>query len=322
MRNKSYSIKFLKEAYYLLSKIRKVEEKIADLYPQQQMKCPVHLHTGEEAIAAGVCKDLVRGDYVFSTHRNHSHFIAKGGDIKRLIAELYGRQTGCGKGKGGSMHTMSKDINFYTSAIVGGTLPLATGAAYAQVLKKTKNVVIAFFGDGAVDTGTFYESLNFAFLKKLPIVFVCENNFYATHSHFLSRQPKDNIYQRTYPFGMPGVIVDGNDILEVYEKAKSAIARARNKLGPTLLECRTYRWLGHVGPSCDHNLGYRKKRELDLWMKRCPVNRFRGYLLKKKALSTRQIEVIDKRIDMEVGSAFSFAKRSSYPKTEELYKDI
>ncbi|MFH1867509.1 MAG: thiamine pyrophosphate-dependent dehydrogenase E1 component subunit alpha [Candidatus Omnitrophota bacterium] len=308
----------LKKAYYILIKIRKFEEKISELYPQKEMKCPTHLHTGEEAIATGVCLNLKKGDYVFSTHRNHSHYIAKGGDIRTLAAEIYGKRTGCCKGKGGSMHTTSDEINFYTSAIVGGTLPLACGAALAQTLKGSRDVVVSFFGDGAVDTGTFYESLNFAFLKKLPLVFICENNFYATHSHFLARQPKDSINKRTYPFGAPGARIDGNNVLEVFAKAKTAIDNARRGKGPSLIECRTYRWMGHVMPHFDHKLGYRSKQELDAWLKRCPVKKFKKFLSEKSSISAKEIGRIDKQVGREIDKAFHFAKISPYPKTSEL----
>lgn len=312
----------LKKIYYTLVKIRRFEERIAQLYPQKEIKCPVHLHTGEEAIATGVCLNLKKGDYVFSTHRNHSPYIAKGGDIRLLAAEIYGKRTGCCKGKGGSMHTVSDEINFYTSAIVGGTLPLACGAALAQTLKGSKNIVVAFFGDGAVDTGTFYESLNFSFLKKLPLVFICENNFYATHSHFLARQPKDSINARTYPFGRLGARVDGNNVLEVLKKAKAAVDNARRGKGPSLIECRTYRWMGHVIPQFDYHLGYRTKKELDPWLKRCPVKRFTKFLSGKTSINAKDIERIEGQVEKEIDAAICFARKSPYPKVSELTEDI
>lgn len=322
MRRKNTTLQRLKKIYYLLAKIRGFEEKVAELYPQQEMRCPVHLCTGEEGIAVGVGISLKKEDFVFSTHRNHGHYIAKGGDIKLLMAEIYGRRTGCCKGKGGSMHTISKDINFFTSAIVGGGLPLACGAALAQLLKGSKNVVVSFFGDGAADTGTFYESLNFAFLKKLPVVFICENNFYATHSHFLARQPKDNIFERSYPFGIVGRRVDGNNVLEVYKDASAAIERAREGKGPTLIECRTYRWMGHVTPSYDYHFGYRSKKELDFWISRCPVKRYKKFLLGKKLIDETEIEKIDRKIEKEIEEAVNFSKRSPYPRISEFLEDV
>ena len=300
-------------------KIRRFEEKIIELYPKQQMKTPVHLCLGQEAIAAGVCANLKKSDYIFSNHRNHGHCIAKGMDLKYIMAELYGKKTGCSGGKGGSMHLVDIENGILgTTAIVGGAIPIATGSALGSQLKRDKKVTVVFFGDGAVDTGVFSESLNFAALKKLPIVFVCENNFYATNSHILARQVADNIYQRSKPYLIPSIRTDGNDVLRIYKTAKKAIERARAGRGPTLLEYRTYRLKQHVGPSCDHETGCRPKAELFKWIERCPISK----LVKGKVVSQSDIDRIAVKIDKEIEGALRFAKRSAFPKKQELLEDV
>jgi len=309
--------------YKLMLRLRLFEEKIVSVYCDQDMKTPVHLYIGEEAVAAGVCANLHKEDYVFSTHRSHGHYLAKGGDMKSLMAELYGRTTGCSKGKGGSMHVVDPEVGVCGStAIVGGNIPLSVGAALASAMQKKRHVAVSFFGDGAVDEGTFHESLNFAALKVLPVVFVCENNFYATHSHQSKRQPHDHIYRLAKNYLMPGVRVDGNDVLKVFVTAREAVRRARKREGPTLIECRTYRWKGHVGPDCDIKLGYREQKELDRWMKRCPVKRFEKKLVNEGVMTRRDVERITEKIDREVHEAYVFGKESPHPKAKELLEDV
>lgn len=299
------------------------EEKIAELYADQEMRCPVHLYIGQEAISAGVCQALKRRDYVFSSYRSHGAYISKGGSIRELFAEIYGKKTGCSKGKGGSMHIASKDVNFMgTSALVAGVIPIAAGTALASFLKRDKRVSVVFFGDGATEEGVFHETLNFSALKKLPIVFICENNFYATHSHQMMRQARDNIYQRSEIYGIPGLRIDGNDVLEVYKSSKTAIENAHSGKGPTLIECRTYRWLEHVGPYYDYDLGYRSKSELDRWMKRCPLRLFENRLLKEGLATASTISNLKDRIKKEVDEAASFAKESPFPEEEQAYKEV
>ncbi len=304
-------------------KIRRFEEKIIDVYPAQDMKTPVHLYIGEESIAAGVCSNLKKDDYIFSTHRNHGHCIAKNIDIKYLMAELYGKVTGCSKGKGGSMHPVAPECGILgTSAIVGGGIPLAVGTALATQLNKDGRVSVAFFGDGAADEGTFHESLNFASLKKLPVVFVCENNFYATNSHILARQPHDNIAKRAEGYNIQGIQVDGNDVLVVYEIAKEAIQKARSGGGPTFIECKTYRWKGHVGPECDYEKGCRPKEELEEWMTVCPIDKYENYLEKDRVITDIEYKAIVKQIDEEIESALRFGKESPFPDERELFEDV
>lgn len=315
--------KDLIKMFYLMSKIRIFEEKIVSLYSRQDMRTPVHLYIGEEAIAVGVCMNLSKNDFVFGTHRSHGLYIAKGGDLKKLAAELYGRRTGCSKGKGGSMHVVDTKVGVCgTTAIVGGNIPLAVGAALAIKMKKQNYVSCAFFGDGAVDEGTFYESLNFAALKKLPVIFICENNFYATHSHISKRQPFDNIYERSIPLGVPSFRVDGNDVLSIYSLMKDLIFKVRKEKTPFFVECRTYRWKTHVGPQSDDLLGNPAGRDLADWMRKCPIKRIKKFLLKNNILSQEDMKGMVRKIKEEVKAAFVYGRNSPFPSSNDLYKDV
>lgn len=319
----SITAETLKKLYGIMLSIRRFEEKVIEVYPLQDMKTPVHLYIGEEAIAAGVCIHLRKDDYVFTTHRSHGHSIAKGADMKPLMAEFYGRRAGCSKGKGGSMHICAPENGILgTTAIVGGGIPIAVGTALASVMKGVNAVSVTFFGDGAVDQGTFHESLNFASLKKLPVIFVCENNFYATNSPQSARQPHDNIAMRAEGYAMPGVQVDGNNVVAVYKTAKEAIDRARAGGGPTLIECRTYRWKGHVGPDCDVEKGCRPRDEHSMWLKKCPVERAKKLVLKNKIMNEKEIDELLGRVDKEVNDALEFGRSSPFPDPSEVYEDV
>ncbi len=310
--------------YVTMLRIRLFEEKVADILSNsKEIICPCHLYIGQEAVATGVCMALNKDDYVFSTHRSHGHYLAKGGDMKRLMAELYGKETGCSKGKGGSMHVAFKDVGFMgSSAIVAGTIPLAVGAAFAFSIQGSKRVSVAFFGDGATHEGTFYESLNFASLKKLPVIFVCENNQYSTHMPISASLADVRIYKKAGIFKMPGIRVDGNDVIKVFEVTRKAVEEARKGNGPTLIECLTYRWRGHVGPSYDLDKGLRSKEELDYWMRRCPIKRLERLMFKLGCLTKDQKDQIYENVKKEVEEAVIFAKESPYPKEDELYKDL
>lgn len=252
--------------------LRRFEEYIVDEYPKQEMKTPVHLYIGQEAIAAGVGELLRHEDYAVTTHRSHAHCLAKGACPEALYAEFYGRVTGCCKGMGGSMHPAFPDLGIIgTSAIVGGGIPHGVGLALAIKLRHEQRISAVFFGDGASEEGAFHESLNFAALKKLPVLFVCENNGYATVSPLSSRQPAAPIADRARGYGISAETVDGNDVEAVYEAAKRAVEFVRGGLGPAFLECTTYRWKGHVGCDEDWARGGRPKLELDEWKKRCPI---------------------------------------------------
>ncbi|HMM39173.1 MAG TPA: thiamine pyrophosphate-dependent dehydrogenase E1 component subunit alpha [Desulfovibrio sp.] len=254
--------------------LRRFEEKIVEVYGRQDMKTPVHLYIGQEAVATGVCAHLRPEDYLFTTHRNHCHCLAKGADPTPLYAEFYGRVTGCCRGMGGSMHSSFPALGILgTSAIVGGGIPHGVGTALASRLRGDGRVSVVFFGDGASEEGTFHESLNFAALKKLPVLFVCENNGYATASPLANRQPSGDISRRAAAYGMPAERLDGNDVEAVYEAAGRAVEHLRRGLGPYFLEPATYRWKGHVGPGEDWENGARPRAELEEWKPRCPLAR-------------------------------------------------
>lgn len=304
-------------------KIRRVEEAIADAYSGQQMKCPVHLSIGQEAVPVAICDQLSVQDKVYSTHRCHAHYLAKNGSIPAMIAELHGKVTGCCKGKGGSMHLVDVDQGMMgSSALVGGTIPMATGTALSIQLSGRKHVSVAFFGDGATEEGIFYESLNFAALKKLPVIFACENNLYATYSHQRARQASLEIHKRAEPFGMANAQVDGNDVEASYAAAKVAIDRARNGEGPTLIEFKTYRWRDHVGPSYDYNVGYRTKEEVDEWMTKCPITKLEKQMKDAKVVTQADLDNMEQDLKAEIVEAFNLAKAAPFPETSEIFTDI
>jgi TPP-dependent pyruvate/acetoin dehydrogenase alpha subunit len=320
---KGVPTKLLRAMYVTMLRIRRFEEKIADLVAKEEIVCPAHLYIGQEAVAAGVCAALRKDDWVFSTHRSHGHYIAKGGDVKALMAELYGKATGCSRGRGGSMHLASPEFGLPgSSAIVAGTVPLAVGAALSFSLQARDTVSVACFGDGAASEGVFYESLNFASLKGLPVVFVCENNLYSTHMPISECLAATDIYRKAEAFNMPGVRVDGNNVVEVYKAAKKATEDARRGQGPALIECMTYRWRGHVGPNFDLDKGLRSQKELDYWMSRCPIKVLEAFLLGRNIISESEKTRICKAIDEEVAKAIAFAKRSPFPDKSELTKNV
>ena len=306
----------LQMMYITMLKIRKFEQKVAELVSSKEIFTPCHLYIGQEAIATGVSTALRKEDYVFSTHRSHGHYIAKGGDIKALMAELYCRETGCSRGYGGSMHVISPDFGLPgSSAIVAGTIPLAIGVALAFSMTKRNLVSVAFFGDGATNEGVFYESLNFASLKKLPVIFICENNLYATHMPISSCLAGTSIYKKADAFDMSGVRIDGNNVVEVFKATKRAIEDALCGKGPTLIECMTYRWLGHVGPNNDLDKGLRNKEELEYWINRCPIKTFEEFLSKRGILSKVDKTRVHENLDLEIEESLIFARESPYPKS-------
>jgi acetoin:2,6-dichlorophenolindophenol oxidoreductase subunit alpha len=320
---RGFQLAVLRDMHATMLRIRIFEDKIAELITRREIVCPVHLYIGEEAVAAGVAANLRKGDFVFSTHRSHGHYLAKGGDMKALAAELYGRATGCSSGRGGSMHITSPEYGLPgSSAIVAGTIPLAVGAALAFTTQKTDNVAVAFFGDGAANEGVFYESLNFAALKKLPVVFVCENNLYSTHMPITECLAGIEINRHAAAFGMPGVRVDGNDVIAVNQAAAKAVQAARDGEGPTLLECMTYRWRGHVGPNYDVDKGLRSQAELDGWMAKCPIKKLETMLTENGALGETEKKQLYNNVEAEIDAAITFAKESPYPDASELLRDV
>ncbi|NCB51974.1 MAG: thiamine pyrophosphate-dependent dehydrogenase E1 component subunit alpha [Clostridia bacterium] len=308
--------------YKTMLMIRMVEEKIEEEYQYDEMKTPIHLSIGQEAVAAGVCINLRQDDYLFGTHRSHSQYIAKGGDLKKMIAELYLRTTGCSKGRGGSMHLVDPDVGILGStAIVGGSIPLGTGTALAAMRQHTDRVTAVFFGDGAVDEGTFHESLNIASLKKLPVIYICENNQYAINSH-ISKRHSNDIYKWALGYDMPSFQIDGNDVLTVTDYAEKAVSRCRKGEGPTFLECVTYRWKGHIGTVNDIGQGYRPQSEYDYWISNCPLKWYGNYLKETDVLNDERAEDIRQETEKLVHEAFAFAQGSPKPSPEELMDDV
>lgn len=314
----------LKQLFYEMLRIRMVEEKLAGLYPEQEMRCPVHLCVGQEAVAVGVCANLSAADYVLSNHRSHGHYLAKGGNLKAMMAELYGKVTGCSQGKGGSMHLIDPVAGFLgATPIVGSTIPIAVGAALGSVMRGEKRVTVIFFGDAATEEGVFHESINFAVLKNLPVIFVCENNLYSVYSPLAVRQPEGReIFILAKEYGLESYQGDGNDVSEVYAMAEKAVRRARQGNGPTFLEFKTYRWREHCGPYYDNDLGYRTESEFREWQKRCPVEQLKKHLLSESILIEQDIENMVSKIDNEIQDAVSFAKESPFPEELLLLENI
>lgn len=320
---RNVSVAALRSMYVTMVKIRQFEEKTAELIEQKEIICPCHLYIGEEAVATGVCSALRKDDWVFSTHRSHGHYIAKDGDIKALMAELYGKATGCSKGRGGSMHISSPEVGLPgSSAIVAGTIPISVGTALSFHLQGKDNVSVAFFGDGAASEGVFYEALNFASLKCLPVIFVCENNLYSTHMPISACLANTDIYKKAEAFNVPAFKIDGNNVIEVFKTAQKAVKRARQGKGPTLIECMTYRWRGHVGSNYDIDKGLRSKQELDYWMSKCPIKALDEFLLKERILANSEKNKINRSIEREITEAVQFARESPYPDQFELLSNV
>jgi pyruvate dehydrogenase E1 component alpha subunit len=308
----------LTRMYRSMVRIRVLEERVADLLVEREIRCPTHLYTGQEAIAAGVCAALERDDYVFGGHRSHGHYLAKGGDLRGLMAELYGKETGCARGRGGSMHLVAPEVGILgTVPIVAATIPMAVGTALAARLRGERRISVSFFGDGAVEEGAFHESMNLAAGRRLPVVFICENNGYSSHLHVLERRARDNIVQSAEAHGMPGRRLDGNDAQAVYHAATQAVARARRGDGPSLLECRTFRWRGHVGPALDLDVGVQRRDELLEWRERDPIPRLRSEL-QARGLTSAELDRSWADAQNEVEDAVAFARASALPDPRDL----
>lgn len=307
-------------------RIRLCEESLVEPILKGEVRCPVHLYSGEEAIAAGICAVLEERDYVFSSHRSHGHYLAKGGGMPELVAEIYGKETGCSRGRGGSMHLVSTQNGVLGAApIVAGTISLALGAALACSIRKDDRIVVSFFGDGATGEGVLYESLSFAALKKLPIIFACENNLYSTHLPIRECRPSNDIFKVGTPFCVESHRVDGNDVLQVYEAAKKAAGQCRKGQGPVFLEFMTYRYRGHVGP--DDNIqgthtDIRPVEEIEKWRRKDPIKKFERFLAKNSVLNSGDFQIIKKQREKEVLDAHTFAHNSPYPEKGELTKYV
>ena len=303
--------------YRQLFRIRRTEEEVARVYPNDKIKSPIHLSIGQEAVSVAVCEALRPDDVVFGTLRGHALYLAKGGDLKKMIAELYGKATGCAKGKGGSMHLIDTTAGVMsTAAIMGTSDSHAVGYAWAMKLQGKDTVVLSVSGDGFIEEGAVPEAWNFAALKKIPVLFLCENNGYAIHTHLRDRQPADNISERARAFGIPAERVEDGDIFKVHDAARKAVDEIRSGGGPRFLECMTYRWREHVGPNEDYGAGYRSRSEAEPWMAKDQVTRV-GALLTSEVRQAIEHEVL-----AEIEEAFEFAEASPFPAPAELYTDM
>lgn len=310
----------LKELYRKMLEIRRFEDTVFELFGKNLIPGTIHLYAGEEAVAVGVCANLRKDDYITSTHRGHGHCIAKGAQLKRIMAEIFGKKTGYCKGKGGSMHIADFSVGMLgATAVVGAGIPIATGAGLSIKLRGTDQAAACFFGDGASNQGTFHEGINLAATWSLPVIYVCENNLYAMGTSQSAVMRIKDVADRASSYGIPGVTVDGNDVLAVYNAANEAIKRARAGKGPTLLECKTYRRRGH---SRFDPATYRPEEETEAWLKRDPLPIFRTQLLETDALTLKEITRVEEAVSAAVEEAVQFAMESPYPTPEEALDDV
>ncbi len=308
------------DMYRVMVRIRTFEDTVYKEFAAGNIPGFVHLYAGEEAIATGACANLRPDDYITSTHRGHGHLIAKGGKTDRMMAELYGKKTGYNKGKGGSMHIADVESGILgADAIVGAGIPIAGGAALSAKMRGTAQVAICFFGDGACNTTRFHEGVNLASIWKLPIVYIIENNVYAETTSVSYAMNIPNIANRAAAYGIPGVTVDGNDVLAVYEAVGEAVARARKGKGPSLVECKTCRYYGHYEGDTQT---YRTKQEFEECHKRDPISRFRKKLVKMGALTEKEADKIHQEVEKEIDRAVKFAEESPFPAPEETLEDV
>jgi pyruvate dehydrogenase E1 component alpha subunit len=304
-------------------RIRRIEEAIESRYHEDEMKTPIHLVIGQEATSVGCCAALTTRDLLYCSHRTHGNYLAKGGDLRAMLAELYCRINGCAGSRGGSMHLIDKSVGMAgTSAIVAGAIPIACGAALAVQLKGEDRVVVVFLGEAATEEGAASESLNFAALKQLPIVFFCENNFYSVQSPLWTRQPAREIWHWAQGYGMPSTQVDGMNVLAVYDATRDAVARAKSGAGPTFIEARCYRYRAHGGSGDDTKAGYRDMDERSAWDAFDPVALYLQYLSEGGVLTDVQLQTIRVEIAREIEDAFAFAIESPNPVEADLYRHV
>lgn len=299
---------------------RAFENKVAYFFAYGMVHGTTHLSIGQEASAVGACYAINKDDYIISTHRGHSHCVAKGADLNKMVSEFLGKETGYCKGKGGSMHIA--DIasgNLGANGVVGGGIPLATGAALTCKMKNNNKIVLCFFGDGASNQGSFHEAINLASVWKLPVIFLCENNLYGMSNHVKDAMNIENIADRGSAYGIPSYIIDGNNLQEVYETTKSAAEYVREGNGPILIEAKTYRWMGHS--KSDAN-SYRTKEEIEQWKEKCPIRRFTEYLIKEGHLTQAEADQIEKKAKQAIEEATKFAEESPYPSIDTILDDV
>lgn len=323
-RSKQHPPEFLLKLYYDMLRIRLIEEGIEGEYHKDQMKSPVHLAIGQEASAVGCNIALNPTDLIYCSHRTHGHYLAKGGDLNAMMAELHCRATGCAKSLAGSMHLLDKSVGMEgSSAIVAGAIPIATGFALSLKLSQSSAVSVVFFGDAATEEGAHWESLNFSILKKLPIIFICENNFYSVCTSLEDRQPPHvTIAERVSHFGLPTRQINGNDVLAVYEAMSEALIAVRNGQGPYYLVINTYRWRGHHGAGDDSTTGYRDPQEVHYWMQQDPIDILKTALQQRQILYSKLDNIYKTKIQVEIQTSFKFALESAYPSETLLFNTV
>jgi len=311
------------ELYKKILYIRRVEEAIAEKYKENEMRCPVHLSIGQEASAVGLCHALELEDKIFSTHRCHAHYLAKGGDLNRMLAEIYGKETGCCGGRGGSMHLNDDECGMIASIpIVGSNIPLAVGSALSSKIDDSNVISVAFTGDGSLEEGVFHESVNFAQLNKLPVLFVCENNLYSVYTPLSSRQPDRPISDLGKSHNIYTLRADGNDVESVYSISKEAISYVRSGKGPVFIVFDTYRWREHCGPNYDNSLGYRTEEEFMEWKSKDPLENILSKIMKRELMNKTQIKKLEDEILNKIEDAFNYAKISNLPTSNDILKYI
>jgi TPP-dependent pyruvate/acetoin dehydrogenase alpha subunit len=308
--------------FYKMLLIREADLQISKRYKQNEMRCPTHLSIGQECVPSVVGNFTNNKDLCVSTHRSHAHYLGKGGSLNRFISELYGKVTGCSKGRGGSMHLTDMSAGFVAStAIVSNSIPVGVGLSLSAKILNKKQVTIIYLGDASVEEGVFFESLNFAIVKKLPVIFICENNLYSVYSSLSSRQPKNRkIYKMVEGLGIKTINSEGNSTSAVtssFLKAKDYVKK--NDL-PIFLEYQTYRWFEHCGPNKDDHLKYRSKAEVEFWKKKDPIKLLQNILFKKKLISENSLNILKEKIKKRVNEAFNYAQRSPFPKEKDLNK--
>ena len=307
--------------YQTMYKIREFEKAVVDLFSQDLIRGSAHVYLGEEAVASGACHALEKDDYIVSTHRGHGHCIAKGGKVDKMMAEIMGKSTGYCKGKGGSMHIADLECGILgANGIVGAGIPIATGAGMTSWIKKDNKVTLCFFGDGGSNQGTFHESINMAAVFKLPVIFICENNQFAVFTSTNKALSVKNVSERSASYGIPGYSINGNDVIEVFNTVSAAVENARQGNGPSLIECKTYRWLGHFIGDPEN---YRTKEEVKNWkLKKDPIEIYKIKLFKENVVKEKELAFIEKEIDNEIENAINFAKTSPEPEDKELWTDV
>ena len=312
------------DLYKKIFLIRSVEKKISSEYSNQKMRCPVHLSIGQELVPSALSFFLNKNDKAISTHRCHAHYLGKGGSLKRMIAELHGKKTGCSKGKGGSMHLIDKNVGFLgTSAIVAHNIPVGVGIALSLKNKKKRNIVVVYLGDGAIEEGVFFESINFAIIKKLPILFICENNFYSVYSSLKVRQPINrSISKMVEGVGIKSFLCDGYNVKDTFKTLKKSTQLVKRGIGPVFVEFKTYRFLEHCGPNNDDDLNYRNKKEISNWSSKDPLYFLKRKILNQKIIDKEKLLKIEKNINKNISLAFKFAKASKFPSTKDFSKDL